>query len=313
MAFGGHLEIDPGLWALFAVEANDEGANLQARSLLGGASFAYGAGLSADDRWMLYYVDSASRPAAVHWLDDLAKVAAGEIRPVSPAHQAMILEIIESDHPHRAARKFANLHESGEISAGLIREPSDIRSLLDRLHVREPLFFTAFQSLLTHHLIDMVVLLRQLITEDVTLKNEIVKSGLSADPFLQSRQDAAAEIRNILIRFRVINPLDQQKNTGITNPYAAFMEIERTGDQITATIEGLSIAMSRDQYLTTLRSIRRTLYRGESFGSITTQAPWMDEDMAYGFRFIKQRIDGHREIAPLDSVYMLERAVESRR
>jgi hypothetical protein len=186
-----------------------------------------------------------------------------------------------------------------------------VRSLLDRLHQREPLFFAAFLTLLTHQLIDLVVLLRQLIPEDVALKNEIVMGGLSRDPFLQSRQDAAAEIRNLLLRFQLINPIDQQKNTAITNPYAVFLEVVADGEQISAPIDGSVVTVPRKNFLAAIHTTRRNLYRGEDFATFDTQALWMTKDIAYAFRFLKQRVDTHRELTALDTLYMLERAIET--
>lgn len=306
--FGANLALDDGLWTLFAVPANDALANAIARSVLGTARFAYETGTSADDQWTLHYVDTTNRPLALHWLDDLTKLLAGSIRPASPAHRALIDELSTSDKPHRIAQQFGELHTKGEVCAGLICEARTVRSLLDRLHQREPLFFSAFLTLLNHHLIDLVVLLRQLIAEDVSLKNEIVLGALSRDPFLQSRQDAAAEIRNILIRYRIINPLDQQKNTAISNPYAVFLEMVVTGEEISVPIDGNAVTVPRQDFLHAVHQIRRNLYRGEEFSSFDTQAPWMNAKIAYPFRFIKQRVGARRELAPLDTLYMLERA-----
>jgi len=308
---GGKTEIDTGLWALFAVGAGDNEGNAIARSLLGAVPFAHHAGLSADDRWMLYYVDTASRSEAIPWLEALGRHAAGEIHPPTAAQRALIRDMAASATPHRIAQQLADLHARGEITAGLIREPAAVRALLDRLHRHEPLFFAAFLNLLTHHLLDLVVLLRQLIPEDVAAVNDLVKAGLSRDPFLQSRQDAASKIRSTLLRLQMINPIDQQRNTAITNPYAVCLEIVGSGDTITAPINGTSVALSRQNFLKALRAIRRNLYRGESFGSLDTQAPWITAEIAYPFRFIKQRVDSRRELAPLDALYMLERAVEA--
>ena len=307
--YSAHVEIDEGLWTVFAVPAHDALANAIARSLLREAKFAHDSGLSADDQWTLYYVTTINRWEAVHWLDDLTKILAGAIRPISPAQQALVGEVVASDKPHRAAQQLGELHARGDLCAGLIRDPAVVRSLLDRLHSREPLFFAAFQTLLAHHLIDLVVLLRQLIPEDVELKNEIVKAGLSRDPFLQSRQDAAAEIRNALLRFQLINPMDQQKNTAITNPYAVHLEVVSVGDQLTVPIDGTAVTVTRQNYLNAIHVIRRNLYRGEAFSSFDTQAPWITKDNAHAFRFIKQRVGEHGDLAVLDALYMLERAV----
>lgn len=309
--FGANLALDDGLWTLFAVPANDALANAIARSVLASATFAYESGTSADDHWTLYYVDTANRPLALHWLDDLTKLLAGAIRPAAPAHRALIGDLAGSEKPHRVAQQLGELHTNGGICAGIISDPRTVRALLDRLHQREPLFFSAFLTLLNHQLIDLVVLLRQLIAEDVSLKNEIVLGALSRDPFLQSRQDAAAEIRNILIRYRIINPLDQQKNTAISNPYAVFLEMVVTGDQLSLPIDGNAVTVSRQNFLNAVHRIRRNLFRGEEFSSFDTQAPWMNAQIAYPFRFIKQRVDTRRELAPLDTLYMLERAADA--
>jgi hypothetical protein len=308
---GGKVEIESGLWVLFAVPAADTEANAIARSLLDGARFAHHVGESADDQWTLYYVDTANRPAAVHWLEDLSKVLAGQIRPPAPATLALIDELIGSDMPHRIAQRLVEMHSRDEISAGIINDPAAVRALLDRLHAREPLFFSAFQSLLANHLVNMAVLLQQMIDEDVGLGNEIVKGSLSQDPFFQSRQNAAANIRTLLLRYHVINPLDQQKNAATTNPYAAFMDIDHGGDQITAQVDGNKVILPRSNFLTAIHAIRRNLYRGEPFESFNTRAPWVNDEIAYSFRFIKQRLEARRDLSAMDGLFMLERAVDT--
>lgn len=310
-SYGANLEIDAGLWMLFAVKATDALDNALARSLLEKATFPHQSGASEDEQWTVYYVDTANRAAAVHWLADLTKQLAGEIRPPEPPLRALVEGIIASDKPHRTAQQLSEAHTRGEISAGVFRDPPLVRSLLDRLHQREPLFFSAFLTLLTHHLIDLVVLLQQMIPEDISLKNEIVKAGLSRDPFLQSRQDAAAEIRNVLLRFQVINPIDQQRNTAITNPYAVYLEVVVKGDEIAAPIDGVVTTVPRKNFVSAIHAIRRNLYRGEAFSTFDTQVPWMTDQIAHPFRFIKQCVDTHRELAPIDTLYMLERAVEA--
>ncbi|CAM9324134.1 unnamed protein product [Phaeothamnion confervicola] len=306
---GAQTELDAGLWTLFAIPAADTEAHAIAHALLATATFAHDSGLTEDDRWMLHYVDTANRPAARAWLDDTSKLLAGEIRPPAPAHRALAAELITSPKPHRLAQDLAALHTRGELGAGLFRKPADVRALLDRLHQCEPLFFAAFLTLLTNHLVDMLVLHRQLLPEDIALKNEIVRGGLSRDPFLQSRQDAAGEIRNFLLLFQLINPIDQQKNTTIANPYAVHLEVVVAGDEVTAPIDGIAVALTRENFLAALRSIRRNLYRGEEFRSFDTQAPWMNEQIAYPFRFIKQRIESRPDLSTMDALYLLERAV----
>lgn len=307
---GGREEVAPGLWILFAVPAADEAANALARSLLAGVSFAPQEGSSEDDAWNLFCVDTANRGVALFWLEDLDALATGKIRALTPAQQQLIEELGTSKMPHRVAQQLVEQHTRGELSAGAVRTPAAVRGLLDRMHQMEPLFFAALQQLLTNHLVDMVVLLQQLIPEDVHLKNDIVKGGLSRDPFLQSRQDAAADIRNVFIQFHVINPLDQQKNIAIANPYAAYLEIMRDGEQVTLPIDGTNVTLSHATLIKAIHAVRRNLYRGGKFESFDTQVPWMTPEIAYPFRFIKQLLATHRNLAPMDGLYMLERAVD---
>ena len=305
---GANVEIDSGLWALFAVEASDEITNAFARTVLRDATFAHDSGLSADDRWTLYYVDTAHRADAIHWLEDLRRRATGEIRAASPAQRTLIAGLITSPTPHRSAQQLAEWVDHGEISAGAVCAPAVVRSCLDRLHQREPLFYAAFHLLLSRHLIDLIVLLRQLIREDIELNNELVRGALSRDPFQQSLQDSAVGIRGILTRFQVINPLDQQRNTAIDNPYAVYLDVTRVADQLRLPLDGVSVAAPHADFVTAIRSIRHRLYRGEPFNRFDTQSPWMNESIAHPFRFIKQRLDSHPELPPLVALYMLERA-----
>ena len=307
--YGGKVEIDTGLWTLFAVPAADAEAQAIAQAVLGGAGFAHDSGYSSDDQWMLYYVDTANRYAAVHWLDDRLKVLTGGIRPASPAQLELIGELGGSSMPHRIAQRLVEQHQRDELSAGAISDPTTVRTLLDRLHQQEPLFFTAFQAVLSHHLIDLVVLLAQLIDEDVTLETQIMKGSVSRDPFIQSRQDAAANIRRLMIGFHVGNAMDQQRNTAITNPYTTLTEVFLEGDLIAAHIDGNRVDLPRKNFLNAIHSIRRNLYRGEKFETFNTRAPWMSEEITYSFRFIKQQLDTHRDFTAMDWLYMLERAV----
>jgi len=306
---GGNVELDPGLWLLFVVAARDEDTNALARELLAEVSFAHDSGMSHDDQWMLYYIDTANRAAAIHWLEDARKLVTGEIRPVGPEHRALIRELVSSTMPHRVAQRLVVLHLRDQLGAGSVVDPATVRALIDRLHQREALFFSAFQLLLSNHLIDMVVLLQKLIAEDVELLNEIMRGGRSSDPILRTRQDAAAAIRHLLTRFHVINPLDQHKNSEVSNPYAAFLEIVRDGDRITTSIDGTVTTVLRDKFLHAIRTTRRQLYLGQQFDAFDTQVPWMTDDIAYPFRFIKQRLGTRRDLAPLDGLYMLERAL----
>jgi hypothetical protein len=55
---------------------------------------------------------------------------------------------------------------------------------------------------------------------------------------------------------------------------------------------------------------RRKLYAGEAFSSFSTQDDWITGEMTEPFHFIQQRIDSRSELSTMDSLYMLERAVE---
>ncbi len=312
--YGGNVVIEDGLWILLAVPASDRGLRDLAQRVLADArgAFAWEEGLTEDDAWMLYFVDAPNRPAAVHWLDDVARRIDGRLRSCSPAQRESIRELADSKMPHRIAQRFAEAHRSGDLAAGCVNEPAVVRTLLDRLHMREPLFFSAFHQLLAENLLDLVVLLEQLIPEDVELANESLRGSLSQDPFLRTRQAAAAEIRNILTRFHVISALDQQKNNAPTNPYAAYLDLLGSGDELLLPVDGTTIPTPRGQFLDAIHTIRRNLYRGGDFGQFDSQAPWMSNAIVYPFRFIKSRLGSHRELTPLDGLFMLERGVSAR-
>jgi hypothetical protein len=254
-------------------------------------------------------VDTANRAAAAFWIEDQARMCAGEIRPASPELRALFDELINSERPHRVAHSLVERYGRGEISAGLIVEAPVVRALLDRLHAREPLFFSAFEVLLVNHLIDLIVLLQQIIPEDVALQNELFAGSLARDPLLQNRQKSAAAIRGFLVRFNIINALDQTKSTAITNPYAAFLDIARSGEQVSALVDGVTLALPCSSLVGGIHAVRRMLYRGEQFSRIDTQAPWMVAEVARAFRFIRQRLELRRDLTPLDGLYMLERSV----
>lgn len=307
---GGHHEVDAGAWALLGVEASDADGNALAHELLRDAGFPHGSGLSEDERWHIYYVDTANRAAAMHWLDDMHRQLHGEVRLPSPAQAETIKQLPDSPLPHRLAQSLGEQHAASSLAAGCIREPALVRALLDRLHLREPLYYAAFQQLLAQHLIDMVVLLQKLISEDVDLLNEAMSGAVSRDPFLQSRQTAAAEIRRMLVEFCVINSLDQQKNTAVHNPYAAYMDLVAQGEELTLPLDGVTFTVTRTNFVAAIRTIRRNLYAGGEFERFDTQAPWMRNDIAHPFRFIKRRLEMHRDLPVLDGLFMLERAVE---
>lgn len=307
--FGGRVEIDTGLWTIFAVPTSDKDSQSIARDLLSEVGFAHDAGVSDDDQWELFYVDTANREVAMHWLDDQMRRLHGKIRVASPLQNEHFHELTASNMPHRIAQTLVEQHAREELSAGAINDPMIVRTLLDRLHQQEPLFFAAFKLILSNHLIDLTVLLDQMIDEDVALETQIMRGSISRDPFIQSRQDAASAIRSLMIQFHVINPMDQQRNSNLANPYAALTEVLVEDEMINAHIDGNQVALSRTHLLSAIRTIRKNLYRGEKFETFNTRSPWMNEDLSYPFRFIKNQLEAHREYTPMDWLYMLERAV----
>ena len=259
---------------------------------------------------MLFRSNTSARAEAIFWLEELSKVVSGQIRPASPAQRSLIRDLASSGMPHRVAKNLAEQHARGELSAGSVQEPDVIRSLLDRLHSREPLFYSALQTLLNDHLIDLIVLLQQLIAEELSFEDEIEPVILTRDPLLKAGQIAAIDIRNVLIRFQVINPLDHGTNTTITNPYRAYMEIVREGGQIIAPIGASPIALRREIFVDAIRLTRRNLYWGSALSKIDTPVPWMREEIMSSCQFIKQRLESRRELSAMDGLYILERAVE---
>ena len=168
--------------------------------------------------------------------------------------------------------------------------------LLDRLHPCEPLFVASFLTLLSHHLIALLVLHPPIIAAAIALRNELLLGGRSSLPFLQNRQDAAAESRRLLLHFQIIHPIDQQKNA-VKNPCAVFLAAADFNDEVIAPIDRVAITVPRTDFL------------GARFHRCDAQAPWMDRTLAYPVRFITQRVDSHPELAALDTPGLLERAV----
>jgi hypothetical protein len=294
---------------LFAVEAGDAEANALARAMLIDVPFAYEAGTSEDDQWSLTCVNEANRAAALYWLEDWQKRVAGEIRPVTAEHRALIRQLAGSAMSHRVALQLAELHGRGEVPAGCINEPAFMRLLIDRWHLRGSLALQMFRTLLTHHLIDLVVLLKELLPEDVDLLQDVVMDDSSIDPFDCNRREGAGEVRELLTRFHVISTLDQQINTGITNPYASFVDLACKEDRVIVPVDGAMVRLRHDHFLEAIRAIRRQLYAGAEFANLTTLDGWVTDSMALPFRFIKQRLVARGDIAPLDWLYIIERAV----
>lgn len=308
--FGGNLSIGPDAWALFALQTSDHAGHVLAKDLLRGVGFSYHTGEAEGDAWTLYYVDTANRERAVFWLDDVQRALTGHFRLASPNQQVAFRELATSATPHRIARNLVDLHAKGELAAGSIHDPSVIRTLLDRLHAQEPLYFSAFLMLLENHLLDLLVLHQKLVDEDIRLGNEIVQGSISQDPFLQSRQTAAANIRDQLLRFNILNPLNQQRHAANTNPYVACTETRLTGDEVIIRVDGIDRTKPQLEFVATIRLLRKNLYRGERIEDLSTQTPWVTEVTAQPLRFIKQQMEARRDVQSFDWLYMLERAVD---
>ncbi len=150
---GGNTQIDAGLWLLFA--AGHWTPSTMPSPVRCSKTFVHLplSAASEDDQWTVYYVDDANRAAAIHWLDDLTKILAGAIRLPGPATAPCSKTSSSRQASSDRAATF-ELHTAGAIAAEFTATRKLVRSLLDRLHQREPLFFSAFLTLLTHHLID---------------------------------------------------------------------------------------------------------------------------------------------------------------
>jgi hypothetical protein len=300
---------DGTLWVLFAVETSDEEGNALARLLLSDVKFIHDSGLSADDQWTLYYVDSANKAAAEFWLQDLNAQVTGALRPVSDEHRALIRQLAASPMPHRIAMQLGQMHSTGELTAGCINDRALIRTLLDRCHLTGPMALPAFKMLLAHQLIDLVVLFDEIAHEDIEFLNDLLKIEQTNEPAARARQDAAVEVHRLLTRFHLINSLEQDKNQGITNPYVAYLDITAAGDRVVVPVDNALVRLSRVHVLNAVRSIRKQLYRGDEFETFDTLAPWITDEVALPFRFIKQQFAIRKESVPLDWLYIIERAI----
>lgn len=307
--YGGNVAVEEGLWALFAVAPDDPEGHSLAQAVLKNAPFEHHAG-EANGAWTAYYVTTENRAKGVYWLEDAQRILSGRFRTPAPAQQASIKELLTSAAPHRLARALADVRAKGELTAGVIRDPALVRSLLDRLHAQEPLYFSAFQLLLEHHLVDMLALYQKLMDEDIRLGNEVLQGAVSADPFLQNRQTAASHIRQQLLKFKIISPMDQQRNTSTTNPYIAFTETRLDGEDILVRVDGIDKKFSRADFVGAIHLLRKHMYRGERIENLSTQTPWVTEITAQPLRFIKQQSEARRDVTALDWLYMLERAVD---
>ena len=140
--------------------------------------------------------------------------------------------------------------------------------------------------------------------------NELMQGSISQDPFYQNRQTAASNIRKQLLRFRIINPLDQQKHSYAGNPYISFTETRLYGDEIIIRVDGIDKNVPQRDFVTAIRLLRKHVFRGTKIDELNTQTPWITEITAQPLRFIKQQMDSKKDVKPIDWLYMLERAVD---
>jgi len=307
--YGGRWEVSEDLWAVFAVPADDLARRQIAEELLAEAPFPSYPGESEDSTWALYYVETAHRQAAIDWLDELHRALRGEVKPVSADTAALVNALMESGMPHRVTTQLVNLHKEEVLTAGALDDRATVRGLLDRLHNREPLYLNAFQALLQGHLFDLVMLKACLIDEDVQLLNQLTQGSLSQDPFDNNRQATAGKIRQLLIRFGLINPLDQQRNREIGNPYSLLTDVTATADEVEFRLDGAARTTRLENFAEAVRALRRTHYLGADVTAAATRSPWSQNDTGYPIRAIKQRISLHADFSPLEWLYFFERSL----
>lgn len=301
-------EIAPGYWALFAHPIDEEEPKVLCDALLDSAPFPFETGTSGDGVWRIYYVATPAKATAQHWLNDTRNLLSGRLRDPSPIQSDALNSLLESPMAHRIARQLATQFEAGAFPVGGIRDARLIRSLLDRIHVREPLFLAALHTLMQHHLIDLLILNQQLIPEDMEVLNDLTKGSVSQDPFFKSRQESVSGIRELLIQGKIINPLDQQKHSDVKNTYASIVDLRRQNDIVLLRIDGIDQEINRPEFINSIRDIRSRCYLGESIADMGTNAPWVTASNAYSLRFVQQRILARPETSALHWLYMLERA-----
>ena len=233
---------------------------------------------------------------------------AGEVRPVSPAQQALIRQLGQPSLPHRVALQLGEMHGRDELSAGCVKERTLIRALLDRWHTPDPVALPTFLTLVNHHLLDLQVLHEQIDSEDIEALGDVMALDVANDPVARIRHDAAGDIRKALGLYQVINSLEQEKNHATTNPYASYVNITCADDRVVMPVDGTMVRVLREHLAKAVRTTRKQLYRGEDFSEFNTLAPWVTDAVALPFRFIKQA-SLRKDIAPLDWLYMIERAI----
>ncbi|MCC5023272.1 MAG: hypothetical protein J6386_11000 [Candidatus Synoicihabitans palmerolidicus] len=280
-----------------------------ARGLLKSANFVFVEGQSADDAWTIFYVATSVRADARHWLQGVAQLLQGGSLSPSPTQLSQIDGLLELAMPHRLARQLIDAMQSGTMPVAPIRDPAKVRLLLDRLHQQEPMFLSALHRLLMHHSIDLAVLFDTITAEDIAVSNELTQGEISSDPFFESRQSAAAGIRQRLIEDKIINPIDQHKHTDVSNPYATLMRLRFQGNRVILRVDGVDYPTPCAALLDTLTKIRRRLYRGIEVWAPDSRAPWATDDSAYHLRFIRQQLSEFLDRAHAECLHILNRAL----
>ncbi len=310
--YGAEMEIANDAWALLAVPRADADADFIARGVMENATFPWKIGSSDDDAWTIFYVDTATRATARHWLDHQHRWLEGQPFQPSPTQLAEIATLVESAMPHRVARALVDAAARGELPPAVIRTAAEIRALLDRLHRQEPTFLAAVLLLVEHHLIDLLELYRTLEQEDLDILNELTQGNVSNDPFLLNRQTAAAGLRRQLIDLKILNPLDQRKHTEAANPYQQITRLRRQADgRVLLRIDGIDQSVDAASFRESLVKIRQRENRGIDSLTPDSRTPWATDERAYHLRFLRQLCAQHPRLRTADLLHMIDRALDA--
>ncbi len=307
--FGGTLEIADDSWALLAFAAGDNFTTRMAARLIEGAPFPHEEGESEDSTWRVHYVSATNLATAQHWLDDVERVLTGRTRLPSPSQLELIGSLPESPMPHRVARDLAEQCTAGALPVAAINDADTVRHLLDLTHRQEPLFLAAFQTLLQHHLFDLRTLYAQITDDEIGVQNDLIRGSVSAHPFFKTRQDTAVAIRDLLIRGKIINPLDQRKHTDVANPYSSLVDLRIADGQVVLTIDSIDQRMGLEPFRESIREIRKRVYLGENPATTQTNAPWVTETTAYPLRYLRRQMALQPGVSALEWLHLIESAL----
>ena len=309
--FGATMEIAPGRWALIAVQRGDHDNDFLARAVLESATFPLTEGSSDDDNWTIFHVDTPTQTIARHWLDTAIAWLTGEAISPSPQDVARLNELLTASMPHRIGRSLVEDAERGALPPAVLRDPTLVQALIDRMHRQEPTFLAAILLMVEHHLIDLLVLYRTLTNEDLNILNDLTQGNVSQDPFLLNRQSAAASLRQQLIAAKILNPLDQRKHVEASNPYSQITRLRRQSDGTALLrIDGIDQRADPAEMRESITKIRQRDNRGIDSLAPESRAPWATEERAYHLRFIRQLAAENPRLRTADLLYMVERALE---